>query len=132
MSPLMKQLSIGQQAKRPHQKVEYGTTMAYGNSAAVSTLTASHNLKLSGLSAGTLYHFRVKSRDAAGNLATSIDFTLTTSAGPDTVAPTLNQVVASNVSSTEATVTWTTNELASSEVEYGPTTTYGTLAAVAG
>ena len=30
----------------------------------------------------TLYHYRVKSRDAAGNLATSGDFTFTTRAAP--------------------------------------------------
>jgi hypothetical protein len=34
-------------------------------------------LALSGLSPGTLYHYLVKSRNAAGNLATSGDFTFT-------------------------------------------------------
>src|SRR5207247_11309196 len=33
---------------------------------------------IGGLSAGTLYHYRVKSRDGAGNLATSADATFTT------------------------------------------------------
>ena len=43
----------------------------------------SHSASLSGLAANTLYHYRVKSRDAAGNLATSGDFTFTTPAsGP--------------------------------------------------
>jgi hypothetical protein len=40
----------------------------------------SHSAALSGLTAGTLYHYRVKSRDAAGNLATSTNFTFTTAA----------------------------------------------------
>jgi RHS repeat-associated protein len=37
-----------------------------------------HSQGLSGLTAGTVYHYRVKSRDAAGNLAVSGDFTFTT------------------------------------------------------
>jgi hypothetical protein len=41
---------------------------------------------ISGLLASQLYHYRVKSKDAAGNLATSGDYTFTT-AGGDTGAP---------------------------------------------
>jgi hypothetical protein len=44
-------------------------------------MVTSHSQSLSGLSAGTVYHYRVKSRDASGNLATSSDFTFTTSSG---------------------------------------------------
>ena len=40
----------------------------------------SHSQTLSVLAAGTLYHFRVKSQDAAANLATSADFTFSTPA----------------------------------------------------
>ncbi len=42
-------------------------------------MLTSHSATLTGLSASTLYHYRVKSRDPAGNLATSADFTFTTS-----------------------------------------------------
>ena len=60
-------------------QVEYGLTTGYGTTTALNTsLVTSHSQPLSGLAAGTLYHFRVKSRDAAGNLATSGDFTFTT------------------------------------------------------
>src|SRR4029077_3949372 len=51
-----------------------------------SSLVVSHVVTLSGLAASTTYHYRVKSRDAAGNLAISADFTFTTatsgSSGP--------------------------------------------------
>jgi hypothetical protein len=68
-------------------EVEYGRTTAYGTSTSLdSALVASHSQALSGLAAGTLYHYRVKSRDAAGNLAVSGDLTFTTSAPPPTVA----------------------------------------------
>ena len=61
-------------------QVEYGTTTSYGSSTTLNTtMLTAHSATLSGLSAGTLYNYRVKSRDAAGNLATSGNFTFTTS-----------------------------------------------------
>jgi len=62
-------------------QVQYGTTMSYGNSTPLdSSMVTSHSQMVSGLTAGTTYHFRVKSKDAAGNLATSGDFVFTTTA----------------------------------------------------
>src|SRR5262249_5861280 len=60
-------------------QVEYGTTTAYGQSTTLnSALVTAHSQGLSGLTAGRVYHYRVKSRDAYGNLALSVDFTFTT------------------------------------------------------
>jgi hypothetical protein len=62
--------------------VDYGTSATYGN--AVSNgpiLTSAHQVPLSGLDSKTLYHFRVKSVDGAGNVAVSNDHTFTISAG---------------------------------------------------
>jgi hypothetical protein len=62
-------------------QVEYGLTAAYGSSTALDTLmTASHTGNLLALSPSTLYHYRVKSRDAAGGLTMSPDYTFTTNA----------------------------------------------------
>src|SRR5207248_7441082 len=61
--------------------VDYGTTNTYGTSTTVkdtSPKVTSHSVTLTGLNNNALYHFRVKSRDATGNLATSGDFTFTT------------------------------------------------------
>jgi serine/threonine protein kinase len=77
----------------------------------------SHSVNLSGLAAGTTYHFRVKSRDAAGNLSVSNDFTFTSAAAPDTTAPTISGVGTSNVTSSGAIVGWATDELADTQVE---------------
>ncbi|MBI2558897.1 right-handed parallel beta-helix repeat-containing protein, partial [Candidatus Woesearchaeota archaeon] len=72
-------------------QVDYGTTTAYGLSTALNTaLVTSHLQSLSGLNANTLYHYRVKSRDAAGNLAQSNDFTFTTSAASDATTSSSN------------------------------------------
>jgi hypothetical protein len=58
---------------------DYGLTTGYGSSTTLNaTLVTSHSQTLSGLSASTVYHYRVKSRDASGNLAISGDSTFTT------------------------------------------------------
>jgi len=65
--------------KSSSSQVEYGTTAAYGIATALdSSLVTSHAVTLSGLTAGKAYHFRVQSKDAAGNAALSIDYTFTT------------------------------------------------------
>src|SRR2546425_1767923 len=57
-------------------QVDYRPTTAYGSSTPLnSSLLTAHAVTLTGLLATTTYHYRVKSRDAAGNLATSADFT---------------------------------------------------------
>ncbi|MBI5530722.1 MAG: DUF4082 domain-containing protein [Candidatus Doudnabacteria bacterium] len=69
-------------------QVEFGPTISYGTLSSLDTnLTVSHSVLLSGLSAATTYHFRVRSKDAAGNLAASGDFTFTTASAPDATAP---------------------------------------------
>jgi hypothetical protein len=63
-------------------QVEYGTSSAYGSGTSLSALmVTSHSANISGLSPSTLYHYRVRSRDAAGNLSVSGDFTFTTASG---------------------------------------------------
>ena len=65
-------------------QVEYGPTVAYGNASTYnSSLVTSHSASLTGLLSGSLYHYRVKSKDAAGNLSMSGDLTFTTSQAPD-------------------------------------------------
>jgi hypothetical protein len=86
-------------------QVEYGLTSAYGQvSALASQLVSNHNLGLSGLSASTLYHYRVKSRDAAGNLATSADFTFTTAPLPDTTPPAVSMTAPTSGATIAGTV----------------------------
>lgn len=80
-------------------QVEYALTSLYTNSIstplkdspnavpASSRVTFPHTVTLSGLSAGTPYHYKVKSRDAAGNLAVSLDNVFTTDTLADTTKP---------------------------------------------
>ena len=66
--------------KPSDSQVDYGTTSGYGQTTLNGSLVTSHSVPLSGLSAGTTYHFRVRSKDSAGNTASSSDFTFTTPA----------------------------------------------------
>ena len=60
-------------------QVEYGLTNRYGSSSLLDTgMATSHTRELTGLAASTTYHYRVKSKTAAGGLATSEDATFTT------------------------------------------------------
>ncbi|NLE59989.1 MAG: family 10 glycosylhydrolase, partial [Planctomycetes bacterium] len=100
-------------------QVEYGLTTSYGNLTPLdSTPVTSHSVALSGLNATTLYHYRVISTNANGT-STSDDYTFTTS-GP----PQISDVQAIDVGSNGATITWTTNAPANSQVRYGLTSSY--------
>jgi hypothetical protein len=110
-------------------QVEYGPTTAYGTSTPITDSTSpvlDHSVSISTLSASTLYHYRVKSRDTASNLQTSSDNTFTTTIVTDTTPPVISAVTATAITDVGATITWTTNEAGDSQVEYGPTTSYGT------
>ena len=59
-------------------QVIYGASINYGSSSTDSTLTMSHSISLSGLSANTTYHYEIISIDAAGNISTTNDATFKT------------------------------------------------------
>jgi hypothetical protein len=66
-----------------NSQVDVGTSTAYGSQSPLdATLLTNHTIVLAGLTQGTLYHFRVRSRDAAGNLSFSSDQTFTTDIPP--------------------------------------------------
>ncbi|MCI0746758.1 MAG: family 10 glycosylhydrolase [Verrucomicrobia subdivision 3 bacterium] len=58
--------------------VDYGASAGYGSSRTNTALVYAHSMQLSNLTANATYHYRVRSRDAAGNLATSGDFVFVT------------------------------------------------------
>jgi beta-glucanase (GH16 family) len=65
--------------KASSSQVNYGATTAYGTSSMLQTsLVTSHTVSLSGLTAGTLYHYQTQSADAIGTVGTSADLTFTT------------------------------------------------------
>jgi len=108
---------------------EYGTTTSYGQTvtASQSPVTGSSNTNvsanISGLSAGTTYHFRVKAVNSVGTTYGS-DMTFTTAG----LAPTATTMAATNKTATGATLNATVNaNMVSTAVtfEYGTTSSYG-------
>jgi len=88
--------------------------------------STNHSVLLQGLSANTLYYFRVRSTSAAGNEAISPQQNFTTLVSTDDVAPpVITNVTHSEITHNNAVISWTTNEPASSFVEWGQTTAYG-------
>lgn len=106
--------------------VEYGLTSSYGyTSQTEGTPSTAHAVTLSGLAAGKTYNYRVASRDAAGNVSYSGNYTFNTAAPSDTTAPAISNIVVENITGSTATVTWATDEGSTAQVEYGTSASYG-------
>ncbi|MCK5398057.1 MAG: pre-peptidase C-terminal domain-containing protein, partial [Thermoplasmata archaeon] len=112
--------------------VDYGTTTGYGSTATGSSGATYHTVSLSGLSASTTYHYRVKSTDSSSNVGISSDYTFTTQSAGDTTPPVISEISGSSITSTSATITWITDESSTSTVNYGTTTGYGSTATGSG
>ena len=108
---------------------EWGTTSSYGAEIGSQSMTSTGNFSadLTGVSSNTTYHFRVK---VVGDGAVyGDDVAFTTVSGDDITAPAIITVRASNITFSSVTIAWTTNEPATSQVEYGLTAEYGSIAA---
>jgi hypothetical protein len=112
-------------SKPSDTQVEYGTTTACNSATPLDTAALrAHSVTLSALNANTTYYYRVRSKDAAGSLAVSPNFTFKTPSAADTTAPVISAATAST-GSTSAAISWNTNEGSTSEVLYGTTTALG-------
>ena len=106
-------------------KVNYGLTTAYNLSTPLdSALVTSHTATLIGLTPATTYNLNVVSINGTGNSATSVNYSFQTT-GTAPVPPVISAVNATNVTSSSATITWTTDQPASSLVNFGTTASYG-------
>ena len=103
----------------------YGTTPALGQLTPVqTTLAASHGVTLTGLSPATTYYFVAISTGSNGASGYSTLYNFTT-LGTPAQAPLISAVASSNLTTTSATITWTTDVPSNSLVNYGTTTNYG-------
>jgi len=90
-------------------QVEYGPTISYGSLTEVdTTLVTAHSTALAGLNPSTLYNYRVRSVDAAGNQRIGVNQTFTTLAGaPDATPPSIpTNLAAVAVSATQINLSW--------------------------
>jgi hypothetical protein len=123
-------------------QVEYGPTAAYGNTTVLAPArVAAHSIALSGLSPGTAYHFRVRSRDSDAVLAIGLDNSLTTAMAVSisttplsaTIVSGGTQQFAATVGNTaNPAVTWsaTSGTVNASGLFTAPTVSAGTLVTV--
>jgi phosphodiesterase/alkaline phosphatase D-like protein len=58
--------------------VDYGFDTAYGSATSDATLALAHNIVLTGLAPGRVYHYRVRSKNATAQESVSDDRTFTT------------------------------------------------------
>jgi thiol-disulfide isomerase/thioredoxin len=107
-------------------QVEYRTTDSDVKSKVEGSLATSHSVPLNELSPGIPYYYMVKSKDADGNPASSpSNGTFITK--PDVTPPVISNDDKEPVfSDTAATITWKTDEKATSQIEYGGTVALGT------
>ncbi len=106
--------------------VEYGPNTQYGLSFGQRENTTDHTVKVTGLSPGTVYHYRVQSldsgelRDYESTRGYSSDFSFET-----TAAPGLSNVTFSDITTNAAILTFETSKASSSTIDYGTSTNYG-------
>jgi len=103
--------------------VQYGSTTSYGGSVAQSTSNtsdgATYSVPLTGLTDGTIYHYRLVMSDASGNTYNSDDYTdLVTLTRPKISTVRLSQVA--GTAQTTILVTWKSNTPISSIVTVWP------------
>lgn len=107
-------------------EAEFGLDATYGRQAGDAELRTVHEVVLSDLQAGTLYHARVVSTDPDDRTVHSADLAVTTRAAADTLAPFITrgpEVV--GAADSAAFIAWRTNEPTNGLVEYGPDLNYG-------
>jgi len=95
--------------------INYGVTTSYGTTYTNAALVTTHTAALTGLIPNTQYNYQIQTSDSSGNIRTQANRTFTTAVDLTTVAPIISSVVATPTS-TDATVTWSTNESATSRV----------------
>ncbi|UCH50861.1 MAG: redoxin domain-containing protein [Chloroflexota bacterium] len=91
------------------------------------TLVANHSATLTDLKPNTRYRFMLISKDKRGNEA-KLEIELTTPSQPYVPPMVISEVKTSNITDFSATIIWQTNRPATSQVEYGETESYGSIA----
>ncbi|HXB15578.1 MAG TPA: PKD domain-containing protein [Solirubrobacteraceae bacterium] len=118
-------------------KLEYGTSEAYGSSVPCSPPPGSGSSDVpvsgavSGLTAGTTYHFRVRAKNSNATASLGADTTFKTGADGEPPAPKVITQPAGAVGPTAATLKASVDaegSLTECRFEYGTTTAYGSTA----
>jgi uncharacterized lipoprotein YddW (UPF0748 family) len=105
-------------------QIDYGLTTSYGSTTPLdSAMVRDHVVHLSGLTSGRTYHYRVRSKNVSNLESVSDDHTFATTT--DTTPPIITNVRVASVWFSEAYISWETDDPSTSQVRYGPTSSYG-------
>ena len=97
-------------------RVKYGTTTALGSIVRETNHSLEHDVTLTGLTPGTLYHFRIFVRGRSGSASTA-DATFLS--GPGGTTPIISNVSVHDITETGAQIEWNVTPAASGLVRYG-------------
>lgn len=117
-----------------NSSVNYGTSSSLSSYSTVSstTLSLQHRINITGLTTNTTYYFTVSSTDGESNQTidnnSGTNYTFTTTL--DSTGPVISAIDEPVIAPTQTVITWVTDELATSRVEYGTvaSTTSGSYA----
>ncbi len=113
--------------KPADSQVEFGKSSSYGSLTILDKDAATgHQVTLDNLSPGSTYYFRAKSSIAGFNAVSSAETFKTTGSAP-TSNVIISGVAVSDITDTGATITWTTDKPSTSQVEYGKSSSFGSL-----
>jgi hypothetical protein len=105
--------------------VSYNWTQSSGPVTASIASPTSATTTVSGLTANGTYVFALSATDDGGSTITNTT-SVTVTGTPDTTPPVISNVAGTGTGDTTANIIWNTDELASTQVEYGSTASYGT------
>ena len=107
-------------------RIEYGLDTNYGSlSPQNEQIVQEHERVLNNLTPSTTYFFRVSATTGQGEEARSEAGSFKTGDAVDVTPPVISDVSTGNITSSSVILRWSTNEPADSQLEYGPTTDYG-------
>ncbi len=109
--------------------VEYGATLSFGYVTNADTSLVTNHSQTISVAPSKQYYYRVLSRDASGNLSVSDPYTFKSAEPADLTPPDIYNIQVTNITSSSATISWMTNEAATSQIEYGFNTSYGSKTA---
>lgn len=104
--------------------VSYSKDESYTESSGQLDNVTSHKVIITGLEPGTSYNFKVQSLDENRDYAPADAFSSAYSFKTD-VAPGVSDVAISDINLTSAVISWKTTTVATSDIYYGFTNTYG-------
>ncbi len=103
----------------------YGLTASYEiDSIDNALMVTTHSATLSGLTTNVLHHFQITVTDASGNVSSSSGLTMTPAT--DLTPPVISSIQ-EQITTSGATINWTTDEPATASIVYGTDVTYGSV-----